>query len=178
NQVPKERLLEFIGTIGIPATAEQFFVKKKFVIDISATAPVKISFISINFEEFFLVGKGKIEEPITKKTLCFQKLLRSSSDTLIIDELGGEGEAETTLTELYALMVLQSNGEDGALLTNGCANIFYVGDDFSGVLRAVYVYWIGGVWHVYTSPVVDPLGWDDGIRVFSRNSESFESLAS
>ena len=59
-----------------------------------------------------------------------------SVDGPILAELGGEAKAETTLTEVYSLMEAQKNGENGPLLTNGYANIFYV-RDVNGALRAV-----------------------------------------
>ena len=69
-------------------------------------------------------------------------------------------------------MAEQGNGEDGILLTNGYANIFYI-RDIKGVFWAVSCRWIGGGWDVSASSVEDPRGWVGGGRVFSRNS--FES---
>ena len=69
-------------------------------------------------------------------------------------------------------MAEQGNGEDGILLTNGYANIFYI-RDIKGVFWAVGCGWDGGGWRVGAISVEDPRGWDGGRRVFSRNS--FES---
>ena len=66
-------------------------------------------------------------------------------------------------------MEAQQNGEKGSLLTNGYANIFYI-KDVNGVLRTVRVSWGGGGWYVYAYAVTHPNGWDDGHRVFSRDS--------
>lgn len=157
-------LLEAVGTVEISAIAERFVTQEKFVVNTSRKAPVKISYIGDNFREWFL---GKIEEPMTEATLRHAKLLKYSADGTILAELGNT--QETALAQVYALMKCQPNGESGALLTNGYANIFYV-VDINGILRAVCVHWVGGGWGVSASSVGDPGRWDDGSRVFSRNS--------
>jgi len=73
---------------------------------------------------------------------------------------------------MFALMAEQGNGEDGILLTNGYANIFYI-RDIKGVFWAVRCLWGGGGWRVGAGSVGSPDGWIGGGRFFSRNS--FES---
>jgi len=73
---------------------------------------------------------------------------------------------------MFALMAEQGNGEDGILLTNGYANIFYI-RDIKGVFWAVDCDWSGDGWSVDASSVGSPSGWGGGNQVFSRNS--FES---
>jgi len=73
---------------------------------------------------------------------------------------------------MFALMAEQGNGEDGILLTNGYANIFYI-RDINGVFWAVYCCWDGDDWCVNANSVGNPNGWSSGNQVFSRNS--FES---
>jgi len=165
-EVKLVQILNWIGTTTISATTEKFVAKDKFRKD---SKEVKFYGIWNNFTEWFLSGNGKIEEPIDEKELRYGKLIKSSVDGPIVEELGGEAKAETTLTELHDLLKKQANGEEGDLLTNGYANIFYV-KDTSGVLRAVYVYWYGGCWDVRARSVEDPHGWLVGSRVFSRNS--------
>ncbi|TRZ64267.1 MAG: hypothetical protein D4Q79_01870 [Spirochaetia bacterium] len=157
-------LLRFIGEVNIPATTEKFVARNKFVVDTGENAPVKISYLGDNFQEWFL---GKIEESAAETTLRYAELVESSIDKPILSELGDT--AETTLSAVYALMERQQNREDGALLTNGYANIFYV-RDVNGELRAVRVYWRGGGWGVRAGSVGRPTTWDDGYRVFSCNS--------
>jgi hypothetical protein len=89
-------------------------------------------------------------------------------DTPIITELGGEKVAETTLTEMFALLQKQANGKKGDLLTSGYANIFYVRDR-TGVLRAVGADWYDAGWSVYAFEVSSPHAWRAGFQVFSRN---------
>lgn len=160
------QILEFISTIVVQATTTKFVAKDKFVINTNADAPVKISGLWGNFTTWF--GE-KVEDLITKQTLRYAKLLKSSVDGPIIAALGGEAKAETTLTELYGLMKLQANGEEGALLNNGWANVFYI-KDIAGVLRAVSVYWDDVGWLVSACSVEGPDVWHVGLQVFSRNS--------
>jgi len=58
---------------------------------------------------------------------------------------------------MFSPMEKQKNGEDGVLLNNGYANIFYIRDQ-NGVLRAVRVYWDDGSWRVYAHGVTNPYG--------------------
>ncbi|MEE8131542.1 MAG: hypothetical protein V3T98_00625 [Candidatus Paceibacterota bacterium] len=160
-----DTILEFIGAVNIPAR-EKFIAKDNFFVDTSEKARVKISYLGDNFRANFL---NKIEEPIVETALCYHKLKKSSRDIPIINELGGENRAETSLSTMFFLIEKQRNGESGALLTNGYANIFYL-RNVAGVLWAVRCYWSGGGWRVYAYSVGDPSAWGGGCRVFSRNS--------
>ena len=166
---PRTNLLEPVSTIVIPATTGTFVAKEKFIQDTGRKAKVKISYLGDNFTAWFLSDDGKTEEPITEQTLRYGKLRKSSVDAPIITELGGEAKAETTLTEVFSLMEKQATGEEGVLLNNGWANLFYVKDQ-SGVLRTVRVSWGGDGWRVNADSVENPDRWGGGRRVFSRNS--------
>ncbi|MEK7609226.1 MAG: hypothetical protein AAB476_01995 [Patescibacteria group bacterium] len=161
-----QELLQFLGTVTIPATTEPFIAQDEFVEDTSSDAKVKIVFLDSDFKEWFL---GKTEEPIQETVLCYHKLTEPSVYGPIIAELGGESKSETTLAQIFALMKIQRNGEAGALLSTGYANIFYV-RGANNLLRAVVVCWVGGGWRVDADSVEDPDGWSDGSRVFSSNS--------
>ena len=158
-----QTLLEPIGTVAVPATTQPFVAKDKFVVNIGAESPVKILFLGSNFREWFL---SKTEEPARQATLRYAKLMESSVDGPILAELGDK--AETTLSQIYALMERQPNGKEGILLTNGWANIFYA-RDVNGSLRAVNVNWNSDGWNANASSVENPNKWNDGNRVFSRN---------
>ncbi len=142
---------------------EPFIAKDKFRLD---SKEVRFSVIWGNFDNWF---NGKIEEPFGEQKLRYGNLIKDSNDGLIIKELGGEAKAETTLTELYDLLKKQGQGEEGVLLTNGYANIFYI-KDTSGLLRAVGAGGRDGEWVVSAGPVEHPRDWGVGRRVFSRNS--------
>jgi hypothetical protein len=165
-KVIKESILNWLGTTTTSATTEKFVSMDKFVKD---SKEVKFYAIWGNFTNWFLTDDGKIEEPISEQTLRYGNLTNNSIDGPIIEELCGEAKAETTLSELYDLLKKQPKGEDGDLLTNGRANIFYI-KDRSVVLRAVRVDWDDGGWVVCAYSVEDPDEWNAGNRVFSRNS--------
>lgn len=175
---PAPSILELVSTVGVAATTSKLVAKEKFVVNTKRNAPVKISYLGDNFTAWFLNGDGKTEDPISEQTLRYHKLRKSSVDGPIIEELGGEAKAETTLSEMFALMEKQGKGEDGVLLNNGYANIFYIRDS-AGVLRAVIVFWNDDGWRVSADSVEVPVRWDVGSRVFSRNSvlESSETSA-
>jgi hypothetical protein len=153
-------LLEEIGTVTVPATIEPFVVRNKFVLNTEEGAQVKIVFLERNFQKWF---GGKIEEPVIEATLCYAKLRRPSLIRPVFKELGDK--AETTFTQIYALMERQANGEEGVLFVNGRMNIFCV---VNGL--AVIVYWHGGGWYVTVRPVDNSFGWSYSDQVFFRNS--------
>lgn len=161
-----ETIIKLLGTVTIPATTGRFIAKDHFVVDTGEKAKVKISHLGDNFRKNFL---NKIEETISETSLRYCSLEKSSRGIPIINELGGDDKAETSLAEMFSLMEKQPNGEKGELLTNNCANIFYIRDS-AGVLWAVRCHWYGGGWFVLAYSVGIPHGWGVGSRVFSRNS--------
>jgi hypothetical protein len=145
----KVSILNWIETTKTSATTEKFVAKEKFVKD---SKEVKFYGIWDIFTEWFLSDDGKIEDPIGSQELRYGNLTKDSVDRPIIEELGGEAKAETTLSELYDLLKKQAKGEEGDLLTNGYANIFYI-KNTEDVLRAVYVLWDGDGWFVPANSV-------------------------
>lgn len=101
-----------------------------------------------------------------------QMLQRKMSDKEIIDELlGGMEEAHKyafTPDQIATVIDLQPNGEDGALLYNGCANIFYV--LVMEVLFAFSVSWNSNSdylrWNVSAWSLGERPSWGTGYRVF------------
>ncbi len=174
----KPTLLQPVGVVRAAETTGNFVAKEKFVVNTKRNALVKISYLGDNFTAWFLNGDGKTEDPISEQTLRYHKLRQSSVDGPIIAELGGEAKAETTLSEMFSLMEKQKHGEDGVLLNNGWANIFYIKDS-AGVLRAVYLDWDDVGWYVRAYSVEHSFRWFVGYQVFSRNSalESSEPSA-
>lgn len=166
-----EPLLDFIGTVEIPATTEMFVARDKFVRNTDKKTRVKISYLGDNFAKQFL---SKIEKSLVGGMLRYGTLRKSSVDSPIIAELGGEQKSETTLAEMFALMERQGNGQRGPLLTNSYANIFYI-RDINGVLWAVDCDWDGDGWRVRADSVGVPDSWYDGSQVFSRNPSETQS---
>ncbi len=156
--------LTLIATVTVRPMAK-FIAMEFFRVNTKKDAPVRISCLGNNFVKWFL---GKTEERVDSEvSLRYHNLTSNSLDAPIIAELGGgEAKAETNLAEIAALMEKQGHGESGPLLTNGFANIFYVRDT-NGLLRAVYVGWLGGGWDVHANSGTGPIPWDAGSRVFS-----------
>ncbi len=161
-------LLEFISKITVSVT-KTVIAKTVFVKDVSKKAKVRVSYLGPSFENLFLVWPRQIEDPIGETTLNYHKLTKDSLDAPIIALLGGKAKAETTLAEVYALMVKQGEGQGGALLTNGYGNIFYVLNN-GCVLCAVIVYWNDDGWLVESCLFEYRHWWRAGYRVFSRTS--------
>lgn len=132
----------------------------------SKNAGVKIYDRGSSFTLWF---KGKVEENVPTGNLVPFTLTKSAYDNEIITDLGGEEKAETTLGEIWQLLLKQPTGQSGLLLTNGYANIFYVRDR-EGKLRAVDVRWVAGSGWFVNALTLGSVRWYDVGQVFSRNS--------
>ncbi len=162
-----KKLLELVTTTSV-AACEKFVAKEHFKVDTGRKAKVKIAFLWDTFFKHFL---PKTEEGVLAGEIKVHKLLQSSLDApiMIMTELGEPRVFSTTLADLWALLEKQPNGEEGALLVNGYANILYI-HDTEGNLWAVSVLWNAGRggWSVGAFSVGRPSGWDDGRQVLSR----------
>ncbi len=154
------------SNFSVVATTNKFIVKDNFVVNTEDSAVVKITCISEEFKNRFI---NKIEDPSTHSIICGRNLIKDSVDEPILSELGGQEKAETTLTEIYAMMKNQAEGNAGIILTNECANIFYA-RDINNTLCVVTIRWFSDGWDVGASSVEDPDKWLADDRVFSRNS--------
>jgi len=165
-------IINWLGNITLPFTTTKFVASEKFVLNTTDSSKTKISYLDRDFKSWFL---GKTEEPIGEVNLRYGVMTELANSRRIVEDLGGEEKSETTLTEMFALMEKQGQGEKGDLLNNGWANIFYIKDN-TGVLRTVRVFWYVGGWFVGANSVENPFGWSVGYQVFSRNSlESLET---
>ena len=54
----------------------------------------------------------------------------------------GDARAEVSLTQVFAVMLLQRHGEEGGLLVNGFQNPFFVRDQ-KNIVRDVCMHWDG-----------------------------------
>lgn len=158
-------LLVMVGTVSVDTGTEKFVTREKFVVNTATDAKVKISGLNKNFQNWLL---DKIDAPIASNGLRIQKLTKRSVDTLIIAEVGSEEKARAVLAEMFFLLEQQGHGQEGALLTNGGANIFYV-YDINYVLRTVCARWSGYGWHVDAYSLGHKDIWVGGDQVFSRN---------
>jgi len=157
-------LIDFCGTIKIPATTERFVAKDRFELKgLGDGCP----WLDNNFRDWFLHRDGKIEEPLAEQVLQYGTLSRKLSEGLIVEVLGGDAKAECSLSEIFFLMGRQSNREEGALLTDGYTNIFFVKDRL-GELRSVCLWWRDGVLDIKANFIRNLPEWGCGVRVFSR----------
>jgi hypothetical protein len=158
---PKPLLLQPVTTVDIIAI-DEFVARDKFR-EGETIDGVKIYWIGQNFKTNFL---GLVEKGIAPATLRIQKLKKNSVDTPIMGELGET--ARTKLAQFWEQMKKQGQGQKGALLVNGHANIAYI-DDENGTLWAVAAFWSsGGGWRVEASSVAYPGEWDADYQVVSR----------
>lgn len=133
------------------------------------TAEVPIGWMNDDAQR---IVKGLVETDVAAATLRRYNLLRNSVDEPIIAELGG-GDDITLITtrwaQMYEMMKAQAHGEEGDLLVNGYANIFYIPDK-DGTVWAAICRWRSsvGYWNVYALPVTFPDTWCAGRQVFSR----------
>ena len=141
---------------------EKFVAGRHFKENISSAAEVRISWLGAAFMRRFAV---KVEDDTVDVTLQTHALSRSSSDTQIIAEL--DDRHETKLTDVWCLLKLQANGQDGALQTNAAPNIFFV-RDAAGVLGALDAIWAGAGWEIGASQVEEQRRWPSGSHVISR----------
>jgi hypothetical protein len=113
------------------------------------------------FSSRVLVGASK-SEPSGMVLLSTADLTRTAYDREIKAELAENHGVE--LWHIAMLIEAQPNGRDGPLLSNGYANIFYVGG------FVVLVRWDAGdgEWYVYDWKLGGDR-WRAGLRVFSRN---------
>lgn len=164
-------LLEPVGTIAIPALAERFSVREKYIPNygLKAKPGVRIARLGHDFQAWF--GDTVEEEATVEIVASYARLTRSSVDRgQILAALDNRPDLAMFPRQIYWLMERQPNGEPGTLLTNGWANIFYL----PGLTRVVGVSWddddIHGGWVVLANSVTYLSGWFDGHRVFSSNS--------
>lgn len=156
-----------LGSLDPPTTSAlphhgEFVAGKYFKENISPAAEVRISWLGATFMRRFAV---KVEDNTDDVTLQTYTLSRASTGTQIVVEFGDHHE--TKLADLWCLLKLQANGEDGALQTSAVPNIFFV-RDATGVLGAVDALWAGAGWEIGASPVEGHRQWPSGSRVIAR----------
>src|SRR5580704_4916026 len=101
TNVPQPGFLIPVATTTIPATTIPFAARNWFIVNTEKNSPVNISLLGDAFKAQFL---GKVEPPHTGSTLRCSKLVNQAALGFIVQELGGEEKAETTLAELFSLM--------------------------------------------------------------------------
>ncbi len=154
-----KKIIEWLGSANTASTTERFLASENFKLKEDGGI---CSYLGDRFRSWFLAGEGKVEDPISDGRLRYGRLAWASVDGPILEELGNEAQAETTLTELFGLM-----SSDECLPTDSSISIFYI-RDLSGMLCAVSMFWEDDGWSLDAHSVKNPCEWDDGVLVFSR----------
>lgn len=155
---------------SIPALTEQFDPSDKFTVDTSDTAVVKISYCGKNFSLWMLTAAV---EARAAYELEVHSLTEDARDTDILQGAARD-DVDTDIAAIHYLVSQQPKGENGPLMNNGRANIFYVPrkveeqGKIRAVRRVVRVFWLVGGWHFSAHAVPNPYGWYAGHRVFLR----------
>lgn len=149
---PKLTLLTFVGNTAILASRSTFVAREHFVINTSETASVKISGFGGCFEERLL---NKVEQGLDARSTMRCHLLRKESlDAPVIDELGGLGQVQSFLAEIFALLMKQPDGQRGTLFNDGRKNMFYVCTSNTEPL-SIRVSWHSGGWYIGADSIKD-----------------------
>ena len=147
------------STSAIPGN-ESFVASEHFREDLAPTAPVKISWLGATFARRFAVKVETADDT----SLQPHVLNKPANSAQILAQLGGR--AESRLADVWCLLKLQANGENGALQTDSAPNIFFVRDG-TGDLGVVDALWGGAGWEIGASPVGNQRSWATGTRVFA-----------
>jgi hypothetical protein len=153
----RESFLDFGGTVIVSVAAPVF---------VCSDSVSRIT-LGSKFIEVFEKADCRTECPAGKRVLRYHVLLKDMMDSAIIAELGGWESLETDPSDAFWLVEQQLNGEDGVLLRNGHANVFFRTDKM-GVRRAVLVCRRDRKWRINAYALNDPHQWSFGSRVFTR----------
>lgn len=161
---PKPNLLQ-IDTVDIPMLQMLGFqARMYFCMSLRESAAVKIADVSSSFRQYFFSMRA--DRVAASSQLNFFSLQNKSPVANIIEEVGGEDAAVTTLQAIWHLLCQQGNGEFGRLLTNGMFNYFFV-KDRGRKLRVVCLIYRGEGWHISAFNSTSSHEWHRGDRIFA-----------
>ena len=141
-----EEYLKPVDGEFIPADKTEFIVAQKFNDEATGEPEVKVYLDSI----FKKVLSLKVEGQQPERFLSWHDQIDHTSDESIIKDFGGELQVEINMRDVWHKLLQQSRGENGALLSNGCKNVFYV----RGIDRQLYslqISWYGNGWFIKTT---------------------------
>lgn len=137
--------LAFVSSVTIKKT-EEFVVGQKFQHRKKDETGIQ-TYIWDSFRDRVLNPMRDRKVKLSKnRKLDKLRLLKDRHDTEMQAEVGHKPfKVAEFLPMLWSMLSEQKNGEEGFLLTNGCANIFHVELE-DGSVVAVNAYWGGGEW--------------------------------
>ena len=158
-----DKLLEYVAFADVPEMPGPFVVNDNFQND-PAMVPIRFN-VSSNFYHQF---GGTTVPPSAARKMNVRKLVTSSKDEPIIDELGGESLAEVNLAQVHWMILQQPNRMRGKLCTTGERNIFYVRNN-EGRLCAISCYCDHQRrrWCVDAFDITHPDQWSKGDQIIS-----------
>lgn len=153
-------IMTFVTAITLDPI-EKFDVAANFQVDTSASAKVKIGWVSDNFKH---ITQGLVEESVPATSVAIHRLDKEALDKEIRAELNPKRE-KITFGQFYQVLAMQGHGK---LLINGYANVAYI--EVTGTTWAVGAYWGAscGGWDVCAGSVEDPCRWIAGNQILSR----------
>jgi hypothetical protein len=157
-------LLEFVASIAVPGIER--FAAAEFFRENQPASELQISWIGESFRRQFV---PKVELSVPAQALDVFRLQQSANDDKILAELGGR--PEVTLHDIWTLLVHQSRGQSGPLLTDSTPNVFYVRDSMR-VMWAVDAVWNGAGWEIGASALNDARPWAYGRQIISHRLAS------
>jgi hypothetical protein len=166
-------VLDFVGSVLVHAVSTTFKAVEHFVEKTDSRSRVTFdkSNLDRNFWVQFLRGEGKIE-PVEARTELYCYLIKDHLRACdILTAIGDVAKAETTLADLYELLLKQPNGEKGILHAGPHElNLFFI-RNLTGELKAVRVHWWNEHWEISIggTTVTDGTGFGAGHKVFLRH---------
>lgn len=165
---PKEDAnpLEPVETIRV-FTDSNFCINDSFLI--SEKPPIQIGWIGEKFQREFLSNTQNKNYETGITTLKIYDLTQKVTDKTIVEQLGGEEKAETSLSQMWSLLKAQGMGQDGPLLINGNSNIFYIKGQ-NNVLWSISCFWHEsiGPWRIEASLFSNLSVWKPNRRVIAK----------
>ena len=160
--VERDIFLKFVGKTNFIPSKRKFSPVTAF-----SDESKEIDFFGILdfFKTSFLEENEKIEENVGRCRINYGDVYVRVPHQIIIDEIGGTENSETNLYDIYTLLQGQPHGEDGHLLNNGQANIFYIRDT-KRHLVCVQVCWDSDGWIIDAQPIERSYTWTNLSRVF------------
>ena len=143
------------SVVSLPFRINDTFLNKQ-------NSRVKIAGWGFSFDTFFR-NKEEMALPVP---LQIYVLNENAYDHEIMADLGGEDAAEIAMIDFWEQIVLQGNGESGALRVDGWANIGYA-KDAKGALRTVRTYWGSDGWYFSAREFPYSRRWNAGFQVVS-----------